>query len=317
MHYYQGKIPLTIGNTASPYTVPANKSCIIENYNVEYDDIRDVKTLPHNYSTDVFDAFINGSVIINNFFRIANNGLQLDMTTTATRITVDGTTSFDDYNATPANSISSVIVNSTMASSLQSINNGIIADGVINKVKIFDSERNNFLENPATYNYRAVFLLGDTRCLLATVVNVLDIKFEVKKIPSPGTGKTAPVIWDDSLRNGKSFTLRLYRGTTENSYNRYVDIPFTCFNRIIDYGFYISTGHFWQDHPLGPIDTFNLAPAGAVFSQNADGTKVVKLDAAPTVGTWKIGDKIDRITPVANSNGWICTSSSPLTFIPR
>jgi hypothetical protein len=303
LHFYQGSIPLTITNDGSPYASMANKSCLIENYNINYYEGR--TSLPLSYSADVFDAYINGNAVITNFFRVTNYGNSTYMTGTAVRITKDGTSSFDDYNTCPANSISSVIVNGKVTSTNQSINSGIPS------ILYIGTSGRTFNEAAATYYYKAIVMLGDTRCLLATSTSIAQLSITVSAT------LIAPSINNPTLRSGNSYTLRLYRGTSSGNYNYVVDIPFTAFDTVIDYGFFTNTGHYWKLRGTsGAIDLFNIATSASIFTQNADGTKVVKLAAAPTYGTWVVGDKIDKLTPDATNIGWICTSVSPLTFLP-
>jgi hypothetical protein len=315
LHFYQGSIPLTISNDSSP-SAPAdaslaNKTCIIENYSVEY-QYADGSPLISAYGIDdVYDAFINGNVIINNFFRAANYNSMQYMTCTATRITRDGSTPLDDYNCNPANSISCTVVNGKITSTIHSIHSGV------QNTLYIGASGEEFLEVVGTYYYKAIILLGDSRCLLATSTSMAELEYEV--LPAPlDKPLIGPVISNLFLKSGVSFTLRLYRGTSSGMYSHSVDIPFTSFDNIVDYGFYTNTGHYWKIRTSpGPVDTFNTANAASYFTQNADGSKLVKLNTSPVYGIWKIGDKVEKITPDTTGIGWICSADTPsLTFIP-
>lgn len=106
-------------------------------------------------------------------------------------------------------------------------------------------------------------------------------------------------------RNQNCF-VRLYRGTTTNSYDFYVDIPILSMREITDRGD-VCSGFNWIAKTAGVVftvfDTEELKVAGNVAE-----CRIATIP--PTIGTWAVGDVCNNTVPVAGGfRGTICTTA--------
>lgn len=146
-----------------------------------------------------------------------------------------------------------------------------------------------------TYFYRATLLFDDDRKIGKTS--------DEKNIAvtNGGNGVLWPIAYGSYPRNT---TLRIYRGTTTNSYDEYVDLPVINTRLLYDDGDEIN-GFLWQARGAGAADSVTFYVLKANQSNvTAYGT------TAPTVGTWNQGDVVYDTTPSASGKiGWVCTTA--------
>lgn len=100
---------------------------------------------------------------------------------------------------------------------------------------------------------------------------------------------------------------RIYRGTSANTYNKYIDVGIYD-KRILDCGSHVN-GQIWRDRISGDKDNL-YKPSRITF--NVDGTVTCYHNITPTGGIWTIGDRIINIFDVATDKvkGWIWNGTS-------
>ena len=158
-----------------------------------------------------------------------------------------------------------------------------------------------------TYYYRAVVLLDNVRLIRGPIANEKSVT---------KTNGTYSNILNLQVGHQPNIIVRLYRGTTTDSYDKYVDIPNVKNYRLYDDGITVN-GFEWKNRTAGTIDTFESS--SAYYKINKDpysGTVVVGQGAAPTVGTWLRGDVVEDNSPSANDTySWVCvTAGTPGTW---
>ncbi len=88
-----------------------------------------------------------------------------------------------------------------------------------------------------------------------------------------------------------------------------------------DFGFYFlslnTTAEIWVDEvsvSFGELAPINAAKFGSL---ELNGKTFTTLSAAPTTGTWKVGDHVFNSAPAVGSpKGWICTvAGTPGTWV--
>jgi hypothetical protein len=110
-------------------------------------------------------------------------------------------------------------------------------------------------------------------------------------------------------------TLRVYRGTSAGSYDAFVDIPTYAMTLLYDNGATLN-GYPWVARGAGAVDTLNAL--GESHYRLLGSRAVLDAAAAPTVGTWAVGDEIYRTAPAAaGKRAWVCTTAgTPGTWKP-
>lgn len=106
--------------------------------------------------------------------------------------------------------------------------------------------------------------------------------------------------------------IRVWRGTSTGTYDRYIDLPTpTSRTRIMDRGSLVN-GREWITTAVPAVPTTNETLDGVVVH----GRRMVWRGAAPTVGTWAVGDVCWSSSPAAGSPpGWVCvTAGTPGTW---
>lgn len=101
--------------------------------------------------------------------------------------------------------------------------------------------------------------------------------------------------------------LRLWRGTSTGSYDRYVNIPMSTgrMRSLFDTGTNVS-GFVWITTGVPAVPTVNTAYRGSYDGTN----KIIWASAAPTDGTWADGDRLYYTNMVAGGYiGEICTTA--------
>ena len=118
----------------------------------------------------------------------------------------------------------------------------------------------------------------------------------------------------NSLGNGN--VLRIFRGTSSNTYNSYVDIPNPKCVNLFDNGYSLN-GYKWKSINSSDVVTTTNS-IGHIDYQDLYDRIIVRGKGynKPTVGTWKQGDIVERINPSANASiGWVCiTEGTPGTW---
>lgn len=159
-------------------------------------------------------------------------------------------------------------------------------------------------ENSGTYYY-AMRVLYD-RGRLIGMNSSANINNNVT-LTNGGNGALINVAW---LGNQPGGWVRLYRGTTNNtsSYSQYVDIPVVYLNSVFDSGHYVN-GYAWKPRTPSAPDIFYDVSLKSMIEWKGDTATVSNMPAIPTVGTWKVGDRIEAAASGIGSTGWICTAA--------
>ncbi len=141
-----------------------------------------------------------------------------------------------------------------------------------------------------TYYYQAQLLQDPVRLLGRNATNA-----EVSLSLTNGGDMAELVIGWSFVTNKSKFILRVYRGTTPGSYDKYVDIPISSAVKLYDTGVNIS-GFVWQSRAAAGVDGINSGADGAIVL--SDGILLGKtVGIKPTLGTWKTGDELQKTNP--------------------
>lgn len=164
----------------------------------------------------------------------------------------------------------------------------------------------------ATYYYRVAIYLDKIRG-----IGILG-GLEVSQAATGGaTGAISLRLGFDIAGGG--FIARVYRGTSPNTYDRYVDVPVIEAGRLFDSGVDIG-GYPWINRTAGAADPVNanisagieIKPGERTATSDAYGQAIVRSTATtmPTLGGWRRGDEVryptgrwQRLTD--------CTSAAP------
>ena len=95
--------------------------------------------------------------------------------------------------------------------------------------------------------------------------------------------------------------LRVYRGTATGAYTQYADIPIVSLKTLYDTGVNIS-GFVWQSRTSGGVDSLNSG-LGEVLTLSDGIAKAGTTGGQPTLGTWKKGDRVEKVNLVAGTTG--------------
>ncbi|WKZ33681.1 MAG: hypothetical protein QY316_04570 [Thermodesulfobacteriota bacterium] len=163
-------------------------------------------------------------------------------------------------------------------------------------------------EATGTYYYRCQLLYDPVR-----MVGVSDSGSESSlALIEDGNGVLITITFGIRKRNA---ILRVYRGTTTNTYDKYADIPLLAIERLYDDGTYVN-GYPWQERSAGAVDTLFADPvsikwAGALLEMRGAASD-------PTAGTWKAADIIYAGAPTPGGKiGRVCvTAGTPGTWKP-
>jgi len=166
----------------------------------------------------------------------------------------------------------------------------------------------------ATVYYKMAFLLDATR-----LIGKPDNAGEQSYDPTVDAASWSALHTSGSaLGTAQNCWVRVYRGTTSGSYDKYVDVPIVSGQSLglVDDGLMVN-GYFWKDRTAGPIDTFFLATS-VEWDPINDSVICRGATAAPTVGTWKVGDVVERVPVVGQPIGWLCTvAGTPGTWVAK
>jgi hypothetical protein len=101
-------------------------------------------------------------------------------------------------------------------------------------------------------------------------------------------------------------SLRIYRGTSTDTYDRYVDIPVTAETVTLFDKESLLANTLWITGAVVPssdVGSFD----GRI---NRNGLREIWSDSLPTGGEWAVGDIIRKETPTAGASpGWVCTTA--------
>lgn len=164
-----------------------------------------------------------------------------------------------------------------------SLNDGIVSDA---------TNLNPWRELSGTYYYRIVKVADFER---QVAYNSYTKKFSLDLTNGQGGMRII-----STARNKK---WRIYRGTSQDTYDKYVDI-YLLSGDILDDGI-TCNGYKWKDRTEGDIDTFNSQRNYMPTNYTADDNIIVGLAAAPTVGTWTYNDRYDT-----TSSTYRCTAGN-------
>jgi hypothetical protein len=171
-----------------------------------------------------------------------------------------------------------------------------------------------------TYYYKVAVLLDSKR-----MIGKLD---SAERSFAVTVGGNAPeLLLSADYRTNAMF--RIFRGTSTGSYSHYVDVPLISGGRLNDSGLDVG-GYPWISRTAGAADAVNtaidaglhLTPGETGAGSDAYGHVVAyaRLAASPpTVGSWRRGDEVKLLLPVADATGllmgWVrmtdCTTASP------
>ena len=124
-------------------------------------------------------------------------------------------------------------------------------------------------------------------------------------ISSDNQSNTLIMTGTQIIHNG---IVRLYRGDSQNNYDKYVDIPMVGFatKNIIDNKSSIHGCYFWKNRETGDSETGITTK----YFEKKGNNVIIKSTTTPIYGTWTKGDIIINSNPsVSNPYGWICTES--------
>lgn len=153
------------------------------------------------------------------------------------------------------------------------------------------SDYGSWDEAGGTYYYKAAYIYDVPRRIGIVGSN--------EKIFTPTNGGASPVLlFTDAIH----CMVRVWRGTSAGSYNKYVDIPLIAGGRLTDFGSNIM-GYPWIDRTPAGADSFNslavlsysIEPGEISTNANCYGRVVVRgksTATVPTVGSWRRGDMV-------------------------
>lgn len=97
---------------------------------------------------------------------------------------------------------------------------------------------------------------------------------------------------------------RMYRGTTNSTsdWTHFADIPVIHTSQFMDSGTHIN-GYPWQTRAAAEAETYYPLPTKAMIHWRGENVTLTRMSALPTIGAWKVGDKIE----FTNGQTYICT----------
>lgn len=108
-----------------------------------------------------------------------------------------------------------------------------------------------------------------------------------------------------------SVCIKIYRGTSTGSYNEYVIVPIVKAAKLIDLGDSVN-GFSWKSRTAGAVDTLNSGLVGESYITESN-CEVKSNGIKPTVGTWKAGDRVEKINPSIDANNMFIDGYKRLT----
>lgn len=157
-----------------------------------------------------------------------------------------------------------------------------------------------------TYYYKALLLLDPVRLIRPSSAH--SYAYIEKSIAIGATKQKLAFILTSVGQIMRGY-IRLYRGTTTDSYDSYVDIPLSggSQDRIsFDYGDSINGRYNWQSRTPGSLD---LTRATDYFELLPNGNVKITSNGIPTAGTWKQGDIIINNNPTSGGvYSWVCVA---------
>ena len=107
--------------------------------------------------------------------------------------------------------------------------------------------------------------------------------------------------------NASNGMWRVYRGTEDGIYDKYVDIAI-CGESIQDDGI-MCNGYKWNDRTAGAVDSIETLAIDTTVEYVENNIRCTK-NGLPTTGTWQQGDIIYKNNPGTNDPiGWLCIAS--------
>ena len=129
------------------------------------------------------------------------------------------------------------------------------------------------------------------------------------------TSSNKVAVFQTIVWGSPAYTLRIWRGTTTGTYDRYVDIPMTNPSvTLTDRGAHIA-GFPWITSAVPAVPAANTTMAGYMFQ----GKRTFRAAAAPSSAAFTgiVGDVVENSVPaVQNPKGWRCTvAGTPGTWV--
>lgn len=155
-------------------------------------------------------------------------------------------------------------------------------------------------DSSGTYYYRGQILACPVRKVGVTGSN------EVSGAVTNGGNGMLFIIGGFTQYLMEGVILRLYRGASSNSYNRYVDVPLSNWNRYLADDGHAVNGYVWQNRTAGAADSV----VGTTQIESAGDLVRVVHTGTPTVGSWSQGDFVQKKDLAGNATpGWYCISA--------
>lgn len=156
-----------------------------------------------------------------------------------------------------------------------------------------------------TYYYIVQFMYDPTRLLGYTTTTERS-----KALTNGGDAALIPLSIGSTSQD---VTIRLYRGTTTDTYDNYVDVPLIAVTYLIDNGNYVN-GFPWISRSAGTVDTICTGNPTQIeyIGQNIRAW----MHTTPDAGSWTLGDEIiyDNVS-TGGYRGEVCTTAgSPGTW---
>lgn len=160
-------------------------------------------------------------------------------------------------------------------------------------------------EASGTYYYNAILLWDPVRR-----TGITNSEIERSHVVTAG-GNAVTLPLNGLGRLASQGVFRLYRGAASGVYTHYVDIPIVNCANLIDTGKFVN-GFAWQSRPGGGKDQVDTTGAYEVNNDRC----ALRRTAAPTAGTYQLGDRVDHAEPAASGfMGWVCVAAgSPGTW---
>lgn len=294
IHSEEGKITITnaIVDISNGFFYHNDPNITIDNSYVKLSQLEFAyynKRFDYSTSNDIDINISNSNVEINECYKTTKDTDINEKITSFVKTNLDSQPSYNPNktyyrnNATKINSVKTSINNENRSAGTAQL-----------------SEKVTWKLASGTYYYKAI--------------PMVDFERSIRTYLYDGNANIALTQNDKGFRfiNANGGIWRVYRGTTDGSYNSYVDIAI-CGGSIQDDGI-MCNGYKWQSRTAGAIDTFMSLGPGAVeyVEKNIRCTK----NSLPTSGTWTKGDIIYKET-VGDDDpiGWICvTSGTPGTW---
>jgi hypothetical protein len=161
-----------------------------------------------------------------------------------------------------------------------------------------------------TYYYRAFVTDGVGREAVACA-----------EFSTTTTSGTSVVALRFSTGSSRPVTITFLRGTVSGTYTQMCSVTVTkSVQTFYDQGTYMA-GQPWTTYSGTPalVTTTTYGQTAQGYVVRTTGNAIIYGSAAPTLGTWKVGDYVINSAPAVNGiSGWFCTTAgTPGTWTPQ